>query len=115
MFNDDSVIIESLVNKNQRFCFMNQIRGTSSYWKKFQHEVLAMVIQLGCSTIFSCAALSCEDVWKKIPKIVSELNNLRLLDWDLHGMNCFRKHDLVINNSVFLASRFQIPVEIFFQ
>ena len=31
------------VSNDQGLLFMNQIKGTPSYWKKFQREVLAMV------------------------------------------------------------------------
>ena len=35
--------VKELVNKNQGFYFMNQVRGTPAYWKRFQYEVLAMI------------------------------------------------------------------------
>lgn len=35
--------IELLLNKDQGFYFMNQIRGTQAYWKKRQSQVLAMI------------------------------------------------------------------------
>ena len=45
---DESV--KQFVSNDQGFLFMNQIKGTPAYWKKFQREVLAMVKQLGCPT-----------------------------------------------------------------
>ena len=35
--------VKELVNKNQGFYFMNQVRGTPAYWKRFQYEALAMI------------------------------------------------------------------------
>ena len=42
--------VQCFVSNNQGFTFMNQIRGSPTYWKKFQTEVLVMVKQLGCPT-----------------------------------------------------------------
>ena len=67
--------VEELVNKDQDFYFMNQIRGTPVYWKRFQYEVLAMKKRLGCPTFF--LILSCADLkWKEI--IISKLNKSNL-------------------------------------
>ena len=38
----DKHSVKELVNKNQGFYFMNQVRGTPVYWKRFQYEVFAM-------------------------------------------------------------------------
>ena len=57
--------VKEFVNKNQGFYFMNQVRGTPAYWKRFQYEALAMIKQLRCPTIF--LTLSCVDLkWKEI-------------------------------------------------
>ena len=69
--------VEELVNKDQGFYFMTQIRGTLDYWKRFQYEVLAMIKQLRCSNFF--LTLSCANLkWKKIPETISKLNKLNL-------------------------------------
>ena len=44
--------VQSLISADQCFMFMNCIKGTLAYWKKFQSEVLAMIRQLGCPTFF---------------------------------------------------------------
>ena len=36
----------------KRHSFMSAIKGTPAYWKKFLHEILAMVKQLGIPTFF---------------------------------------------------------------
>ena len=39
--------VQSLISSNQCFTFMNNIKGSPSYWKKFQSDILAMIRQLG--------------------------------------------------------------------
>ena len=106
--------IKELVNKDQGFYFMNQIRGTPVYWKRFQHEVLAMIEQLGCATFF--LTLSCADLkWKEFPEIISKLNKLKLPIEYLESMNYFEKCELLNRNLVLLARYFQHHIETFFK
>ena len=80
--------VEELFNKDQGFHFMNQIRGTPAYWKKFQYEVLAIIKQLGCPTFF--LTLSCAySKQKEIPEIISKLSKLNLSKEYLESMNYF--------------------------
>ena len=60
MFENYKHSVEELVNKDQGFYFINQIRGTPAYWKRFQYEVPAMIKQLVFSTFF--LTLSCADL-----------------------------------------------------
>ena len=43
MFEDFRRLIETLVNKDQGFHFLNKTRGTTACWKKFQSQVVAMI------------------------------------------------------------------------
>ena len=47
MFRNYKESVDNLVRNDQGFLFMSKIRGTPSYWKRFQSEVVAMVKQLG--------------------------------------------------------------------
>ena len=52
--------VQSFVRKDEVYRFINTIKGTLAYWKKFLHEVLAMAKQLRLPTFFitlSCANL----------------------------------------------------------
>ena len=90
MFTNYKDSVDKLVNKDQEFYFMNQIRGTPAYWKRLQYEVLAMIKQLGCPTFF--LTLSCADLkWKEKPEIISKLNKLNLSNEYLESMNYFKK------------------------
>ena len=48
MFEDFRRLIETLVNKDQGFYFLNKTRGTTACWKKFQSQAIAMIKQSGC-------------------------------------------------------------------
>ena len=52
--------VQWFIASDEAFSFMNTIKGTPAYWKKFLHEVLAMVKQLGLPTFF--LILSCADL-----------------------------------------------------
>ena len=52
MFKNYKHSVKELINKDQGFYFMNQIRGTPGHWKRFQCEVFALIKQLGCPTFF---------------------------------------------------------------
>ena len=69
--------VKSLVAKDEDYNFMNTIKGTPAYWKRFLFEVLAMVKQLGLPTFFM--TLSCADLrWDELVSIISKLNGLNL-------------------------------------
>ena len=53
MFANYDETVKQFVSNDQVFLFMNEIKGTPAYWKKFQRKVLAMVKQLGCPTFFN--------------------------------------------------------------
>ena len=52
--------VSQFIARDRAYSFMNVIKGTPAYWKKFLHEVLAMVKQLGIPTFF--LTLSCADL-----------------------------------------------------
>ena len=39
--------VRKFIANGKAYNFTNSIKGTSAFWKKFKHEVLAMVKQLG--------------------------------------------------------------------
>ena len=79
MFKNYKHSVEELVNKDQGFYFMTQIRGILDYWKRLQYEFLAMIKQLRCSNFF--LTLSCANLkWKEIPETILKLNKLNKLN-----------------------------------
>ena len=44
--------VKQFIASDEAFSFMNSIKGTPEYWKKFLNGVLAMVKELGRPTFF---------------------------------------------------------------
>ena len=42
--------VKSFIARDEGYNFMNTIKGTAAYWKRFLFEVLGMVKQLGLPT-----------------------------------------------------------------
>ena len=107
--------IKSLIANDEAFIFMNTLKGTPAYWKRFQLEVLAMIKQLGLPTYF--IPLSCADLrWHELIEIIYMLNEGDILtDEDIHCMNYFDKAKIPNSNLVFLARHFKYRVEVFFK
>ena len=80
--------VKEFVSNDQGYSFMNTIKGTPAYWKRFLQEVLAMMKQLGLPTFFltlSCADLRWNDLVSVIKKIEGvtmneEINSLPYLE-----------------------------------
>ena len=45
-------VAKRFIAQNKAYSFMNPIKGIPAYWKKFLHEVLAMIKQLVIQTFF---------------------------------------------------------------
>ena len=82
--------VQSLISSDQCFLFMNCIKGTPAYWKRFQSEVLAMIRQLGCPTFF--LTLSCADLqWNELIRIISTMNGKPLNNEDVERLTYFQR------------------------
>ena len=106
---DESV--KRFVSNDQGFLFMNQIKGTPAYWKKFQRDVLAMVKQLDCPTFLT---LSCADLrWNELVETISKLNSLGLIKENAEGLNYFERYNILNSNAVLLARIFNTELKSF--
>ena len=112
--NNFSETVQALVAKDKAYRFMNSIKGTPAYWKKFLHEVLAMVKQLGLPTFFM--TLSCADLkWNELISIISTLKGETLQKEEINRLDYFQRCSYLNLNPVLLAHHFQYRVEIFFK
>ena len=60
--------VKELIAKDKAFSFMSLIKSTPAYSKKFLHQVLTIVWQLGTPTFF--LILSCADLrWNELMSI----------------------------------------------
>ena len=106
---DESV--KRFVSNDQGFLFMNQIKGTPAYWKKFQRDVLAIVKQLDCPTFLT---LSCANLrWNELVETISKLNSLGLIKENAEGLNYFERYNILNSNAVLLARIFNTELKSF--
>ena len=106
--------VRTFIANDEAFNFMNTIKGTPAYWKRFLLEVLAMVKQLGVPTFF--LTLSCADLrWFELPTIISKIYGKNLSNEEISNMS-YENRCLYLNkNPVFVARHFQYRVETFFK
>ena len=102
----------NVVSSDHAFYFINSLKGSPGYWKKFQSEVLAMIKQLSCPSFF--LTLSCADLhWEEIPKIIAAANGYSSSSDELKTLNYFEKCKLLNANPNLLAHHFQHCASIF--
>ena len=106
--------VKSFIAKDEGYNFMNTIKGTPAYWKRFLLEVLGMVKQLGLPTFF--ITLSCADLrWNELVLIISKLNGETLSEEDIKNLSYYDRCKILNNNTVVMAKHFQYRVEVFFK
>ena len=113
MFINYKETVQSFIGSDQGYVFMNHIKGTPAFWKRFQLEVLAMIRQLGCPAFF--LTLSYADLhWQELVKIISQINGLAYSDAFISSLNFFQRCEILNSNPVIVARHFQYKVEILF-
>ena len=102
-------IVKNLLASDQAFSFMNTIKGTLAYWKRFKSEVLAMVKQLGIPTFF--LTLFCSGLrWNEISAIIRKLNEA---NFDISSLSYHHRCKILDENFVLVERHFQYRVDIF--
>ena len=82
--------VQEFIAKNKAFSFMSYIKRTPAYSKKFLHQVLAMVKQLGTPTFF--LTLSCADLrWNELISIIVKLNCVDIWDEEVDEMSYHKR------------------------
>ena len=83
-----SEIFKLFMANNEAYHFMNTIKGTPAYWKKFLYEALAMIKQLGLPKFFM--TLSYADLsWKELISVIVKLKGEYLEEYDINNMDFF--------------------------
>ena len=104
--------VKEFIATDQAYTFMNSIKGTPAYWKKFKSECLAMVRQLGIPQFF--LTLSCADLrWNELVSIISKLNSVDVKNFE--NLSYHERCDILNSNPVLVARHFQNRVELFFR
>ena len=114
MTSDFKERVKSFIANDDAFTFMNTLKGTPAYWKRFLFEVLAMVKQLGLPTFFM--TLSCADLrWNELVDIITKLQGNEITEEEINRLSYFERTNILNNNPVLLARHFQYRVEMFFK
>ena len=103
--------VQEFIAKDKAFSFMSSIKGTPAYWKKFLHQVLAMVKQLGTPKFF--LTLPCANMrWNELILVIFKLNHV---DEEVDEMSLHESCNTLNKSSVLVARHFQYRVETFFK
>ena len=106
--------VKEFIASDQAFTFMNSIKGTPAYWKRFLFDVLAMVKQLGVPTFFM--TLSSADLkWNELVSMIKKLHKLNMSQEDIENLTYHDRCPLLNSNPVLVARHFQYRVEFFFK
>ena len=109
-----SETVKSFIANDEAYHFMNKIKDTPAYWKKFLFNVLAMEKQLGLpafSMTLSCSDLQCNE----LISVIAKLNRKNLEEDDINKMDFFDQYHYLNLNPVVLTQHFQYRVELFFK
>ena len=74
--------VNDSISSDKVFTFVNGIKGTPAYWKKFLFDVLAMVKQLGVPILFM-KFFTTDLRWIELMYIISKLNKQYPSDNDI--------------------------------
>ena len=106
--------VKKFIANDEAFNFMNTLKGTPAYWKKFLYEILAMIKQLRIPTFF--LTLSCADLrWNELISIITKLFGKFMSDEEINNLSSHQRTDILNSNPVLLARHFQYRVETFFK
>ena len=105
--------ISQLIQSDQAFKFMKNVRGSPAYWQRVFYDVLAMVRQLGCPTWF--ISLSAADLhWPELIKLIAGERGRMLTDEDVKLLSWDEKCQILRENAVTAARQFNYRVDKFF-
>ena len=99
--------VETLATSDKGFVFMNTIKGTPAFWKRFQLEVLAMIRRLGCPTFF--VTLSCADLhWNDLIANMFKLKRQNISEEHIKNISYFQKCEILNENPSVCCTSFSI-------
>ena len=114
MLNDYENTVKTMLQNQEAYKFLSEVKGSPAYWKQFLYDVLAMVRQLGLPTYF--LTLSCADLhWNELVYIISKLQGVDITDDDIENLTYADRCKILNQNPVLLARQFQYRVELFFR
>ena len=114
LLNDYENTVNMLVRNQDAYKFLDEVKGSPSFWKKFLFDILAMIRQLGIPTFF--LTLSCADLhWNELVSIILKLQKSEMTDDDIENLSYNDRCKILNSNPILLARQFQYRVENFFK
>lgn len=105
-----SSTVKSLIVSDSGYMFINTIKGSPAYWKRFQLEALAMIRQLGCPTFF--LTLSAADLrWDDLVAIIAKLQNKSMSEEEIQNLSYIERCEILNSNPVLVARHIQYRVK----
>lgn len=106
--------IHEIFVKDQAFQFLQQVRGSPSYWQRAQYELLAMVRAKGVFTWF--LTLSCADLqWPETIQAIVLQHGHKFSEEDIENMSYEEKCKWFRQNPVMAARQFDHRLQSFFR
>jgi len=105
MLNRDYV--SGLINNNDAFTFLRCDRSSPAFWELKKKEVLAMIRQLGCATIFLTLSAA-ETKWSELIVVLTQvLENKVITLQEAGNLSYEKKCDLIRNDPVTCVRYFE--------
>lgn len=109
----NSSYVASLCHSDNAFRVLKKVRGSPPYWAQLQHDVMAMIRQLGKATFF--LILSCADLkWPDVIQIIARQYGRHYTDNDIKEMSFEDKSTWIRTNPVTVARHFHYRLQSFF-
>ena len=114
LLNNYENTVKTMLQNEEAYKFLSEVKGSPAYWKLFFYDVLAMVRQLGLPTYF--LTLSCADLhWNELVYIILKLQGIEIAEDEIQNMSYADRCKILNQNPVLLSRQFQYRVELFFK
>ena len=106
-------VLRQMIQKDDAYKFLKQVRGSPAYFQVVQYEVLAMIRQLGLPTWF--LTLSAADLqWPDVIQSIARQYGTTFTDEDVKNMSFEEKSKWLAHSPVTAAKHFQYRLNTFF-
>jgi hypothetical protein len=105
--------IENLIQHDNGYRILKQLRGSPPYWEAAQKDLMAMIRQLGPATLFVTLSAA-ETRWLHLLKLLAQINdNKEFTDEQCQQLSWGEKCRLISADPVTCARHFQYSVNLF--
>ena len=109
---DQSVLLQ-MIQRDDAYKFLKNVRGSPAYFQRVQYEVLAMIRQLGIPTFF--LTLSAADMqWPDVIQTIARQYGVTFTDEAVAALSFEEKSKWLRQNPVTAARHFQYRLNTFF-